>query len=210
MTDPDLKDHWTRVYADKSEDEVSWFQERPETSLTLIDRANLLPEAAIVDVGGGSSRLVDCLLARDYRNLTVLDIAEAALDRARRRIGPNARSVTWIAADILDWQPPARFDLWHDRAVFHFLTEAEDRLAYRAQLERNLTPGGTVIIGTFAPDGPERCSGLPVVRYAPETLTAELGDAFIFEDCLEESHTTPAGRIQNFQFSRFRFLGGDA
>lgn len=199
----DRRTHWQRVYETKDEDAVSWYQERPETSLELITRDGLPQTARIIDVGGGASRLVDALLDAGYRHLTILDIAETALDRARRRLGARAESVEWVVADITRWAPAEPFDVWHDRAVFHFLTDPADRTAYRAVLRTAVGPGGRVVIGTFAPDGPERCSGLPVMRYAPESLTAELGDGFRFLDSLTEDHRTPSGAIQRFQFSRF-------
>ncbi len=203
---PTRHDHWQNVYITKDEDSVSWFQERPETSLALITRGGLPTDARIIDVGAGASRLVDALLAAGYANLTVLDIAPAALDQARARLGHRADGVQWVAADITAWMPPAPFDVWHDRAVFHFLTEAADRAAYRAALEAGVRPGGRAIIGTFAPDGPEKCSGLPVVRYSPEGLAAELGAGFRLIDSLTEAHHTPAGAVQHFQFSVFARL----
>lgn len=198
------KDHWERLYGTKKEDEVSWFQDEPKVSLALINQATAPRKASIIDVGGGHSRLVDHLLAAGYANVTVLDIAEAALAQARQRLGPRAIGIDWVVADITCWQPATAFDVWHDRAVFHFLTEPEDRAAYRKVLRRAVVPGGAVIIGTFAPEGPEMCSGLPVVRYAPLDLAAELGDDFQLIETAEESHRTPAGLIQRFQFSRFR------
>lgn len=202
----DRRDHWEKIYDTKEDNELSWSQENPETSMTLIGRAGLVPNAAVVDIGAGKSRLVKFLLAAGYGNLTVLDVAGTALARMRDRLGSAATSVKWVEADITRWQPSGAFDLWHDRAVFHFLTKAEDRKAYCACLEEGLKPGGTAIIGTFALDGPSRCSGLPVVRYSPETLAAELGNDFKLLDSIEEEHRTPAGIIQKFQFSRFRYL----
>lgn len=195
------QNHWQNVYTTKDEESVSWFQDRPEASLKLITRDGLPTDARIIDVGAGASRLVDALLAAGYANLTMLDIAPAALDQARARLGRHAETVEWVAADITAWTPPVAFDVWHDRAVFHFLTEASDRAAYRAALEAGVRPGGRAIIGTFAPDGPQKCSGLPVVRYSPEALAAELGAGFRLIDSLSETHHTPTGAVQHFQFS---------
>lgn len=198
--------HWQEVYSTKGEDEVSWFQDRPQTSLDLIAQTGLTPDASLIDIGGGASRLVDALLAADWRDIAVLDIAGAALAKARERLGPQGAGVDWIVADITQWRPQRRYDLWHDRAVFHFLTDAADRAAYKAALRAAVAPGGHVVIGSFAPDGPERCSGLPVQRYSPDSLQAELGPDFVLQQALQEEHHTPAGRLQHFQFSRFRRL----
>lgn len=201
----DSKQHWDEVYAQKAEDAVSWFQPRPDISLALIAAAGLKPGDPIVDVGGGASRLVDLLLAQGHRDVTVLDVAAAALEKSRARLGTAKDRVHWLVADITRWRPERRYRLWHDRAVFHFLTAPEDRLAYRRALEAGLMPGGTAIIASFALDGPERCSGLPVQRYSPDTLAAELGPAFERLAQHHEEHTTPMGRVQRFQYSVFRF-----
>jgi len=206
----DHKQHWDEVYAQKAEDAVSWFQPRPETSLALIASAGLTQTDALIDVGGGASRLVDALLSEGFTDVTVLDIAAAALEKSRTRLGKDADRVRWIAADVTRWTPERRYRLWHDRAVFHFLTTPAERLAYRRALEAALEPGGTAIIASFALDGPERCSGLPVQRYAPETLAAELGPAFRLKGFRREEHRTPAGKIQRFQYSLFRFNPGGA
>jgi hypothetical protein len=201
----DRRQHWEEVYRQKAEDAVSWFQPRPAISLDLIHAAGLKPDDPLIDVGGGASRLVDALLAEGFRDISVLDIAGAALDKARQRLGSDARKVHWLAADVTRWRPERKYRLWHDRAVFHFLTEAADRDAYRRALESALVPGGTAIIASFALEGPERCSGLPVRRYSPVTLAAELGPAFNPMDQRSEEHLTPAGKIQRFQYSVFRF-----
>ena len=201
--DPSLRSHWERVYAQKGEQEVSWFQEVPATSLRLVSATGVGRDARIVDVGGGASRLVDALLAAGYERLTVLDLAAPALERARQRLGPRASSVAWIAADVTAWEPEGTFEVWHDRAVFHFLVRPEDRAAYRATLLRALSTGGHAVVATFAPDGPERCSGLPVARYDPESLARELGPELRLVESLREDHRTPGGAVQRFQFSRF-------
>ena len=201
----DRRAHWEDVYRRKADLDTSWFQERPDDSLLLIRESGLGLSAPVLDVGGGTSRLVDELLAAGFSDITVLDIAANALERARDRIGAPPGKVQWLAADITTWVPPRRYGLWHDRAVFHFLTEAADRAAYRRGLEAGLLPGGIAVMAGFALDGPERCSGLPVARYSPDTLSAELGARFQLLDSRSVEHITPAGRPQRFQYSVFRF-----
>lgn len=197
------KDHWERVYREKREDEVSWFQVVPRLSLELIE-VSASKDARIIDIGGGASNLVDALLHEGYRDLTVLDLAGAALLQAQARLGDDADEVRWIEADITSWVPEDIYDVWHDRAVFHFLVEAGDRAAYKRALLAGTKPGSIVIIATFALEGPEKCSGLPVARYAPDTLAAELGDSFELIEGRAHDHVTPGGNIQKFQFSRLR------
>ncbi len=167
--------HWQNVYTRKSENEVSWFQENPAPSLELIAQVGATPASAIIDIGGGASRLVDNLIDRGFDDVTVLDLSEAALEAAKARLGTRADQVHWIVADATIWEPQKAYDIWHDRAAFHFLTEEGDRAAYLARLERAVKVGGYAIIATFALDGPERCSGLPVVRYDPASLGQTLG-----------------------------------
>jgi SAM-dependent methyltransferase len=205
--DPDAgprapREHWQEIYSAKAEDEVSWYQAVPRTSIGLISRTGAGRGARIVDVGGGASRLVDALLDEGYARVAVLDVADAALARARARLGARASRVAWIAADVRTWAPDGPFDVWHDRAAFHFMVRPEDRDAYRTTLLRAIPSGGHVVVATFAPDGPERCSGLPVVRWEPGALAAELGPAFRLVESLREEHVTPAGKVQRFQFSR--------
>ena len=204
MSQLDRRAHWDQVYAGHAPDEVSWFQARPATSLALIGRSGAGPGASIVDVGGGASLLVDALLDAGFQRLTVLDVSENALSVARQRLGSRAGEVTWLASDVTRWRPATSFDVWHDRAVFHFLVEPKDRQDYRAAMTAALKPGGQAIIGTFASDGPDRCSGLPVEKYEPESLAAALGAGFQLIDSLHEEHLTPSGKAQRFQFSRFR------
>ena len=201
------KVHWESVYASRDEDDVSWYQARPAMSLELIARAagGRGKEAAIIDAGGGASRLVDHLLDAGYADVTVLDIAAPALEKARARLGARARQARWIEADLLNWRPGRPYDVWHDRAVFHFLTEAADRRRYVEVLKAALKPGGQAVIATFAPDGPEKCSGLPVMRHSPESIAAELGEAFALIEARDEHHTTPAGRAQHFNYARLAF-----
>jgi len=196
--------HWQNVYREKGEYQVSWFEETPTVSLALIHAAGAKADSAIIDVGGGASRLVDALIGQRYRDLTVLDVSEIAVAIAKSRLGDRAAAVTWIVADVTHWQPTRRYDLWHDRAAFHFLTEAADRTAYVACLAKALRPGGHAIIGTFAMDGPERCSGLPVVRYDAGRLSAALGSSFVLVDERRHDHRTPWDAVQRFQFSVFR------
>jgi len=201
------KDHWDRVYADKAPESVSWYQARARLSMKLVERAGLARSGPIIDVGGGASVMVDDLLDAGYRDVAVLDISGAALDRARTRLGPRAGEVTWIEADVVEADLPAgSFDLWHDRAVFHFLVHPGDRLAYLRTLQRALRPRGHAIIATFAEDGPERCSGLPVQRYSPRQLQEQLGAGFALVGQEDEEHVTPAGAVQRFQYSLFRAL----
>ncbi len=200
----DRKAHWERIYREKSEDETSWFQPRPESSLALVEATGERPQAPLIDVGGGASRLVDHLLEAGWQDLTVLDISGAALETARRRLGQRAKAVQWLEADLLEAQLPGPWRIWHDRAVFHFLVEQADRQRYLEQLRANLEPGGHCIIATFALDGPEMCSGLPVRRYSPESLAETLGPEFQLQQTLSEQHRTPAGKVQSFVYCRFR------
>ncbi|HET9149599.1 MAG TPA: class I SAM-dependent methyltransferase [Alphaproteobacteria bacterium] len=196
--------HWNKTYADKDETGVSWYQASPERSLSLIRSAAPDRATSIVDIGGGASRLVDALSADGYSDLTVLDVSRVALDRSRARLGPRAGNVSWIVADITEWQPPRTWDIWHDRAVFHFLIDARDQDAYIAALRRAAAPGATVIMATFALTGPERCSGLPVQRYSPATLVARLGPDFALYAETAETHPTPFGTTQEFMYAAFR------
>lgn len=203
----DRSTHWDKVYATKGEAEVSWFQDSPAISLEMIRAANPDHDAAIIDIGGGASRLVDRLLQEGYRDLAVLDISANALDAARQRIGQAAAGVDWIVADVTTWHPARRFEVWHDRAAFHFLTDPRDRAAYVERLRSAVAHGGHVIIATFAPDGPEKCSGLPVQRHDSASLSAEFGPDFELIETRSETHHTPWNSAQAFQFSRFRRRG---
>jgi len=200
-----MESHWEQVYSSKPVDAVSWYQPQATTSLTMIAEAGLPRTAPVIDVGGGASTLVDGLLDAGRGNLTVLDLSAAALRAARQRLGARAESVQWIEGDVTRVRlPDAAYALWHDRAVFHFLIEAEDRARYLMQLYRALVADGQVLMATFAPDGPTRCSGLPVKQYSAATLTAELGEKFELVDERREAHVTPGGQVQRFQYCRFR------
>ncbi|WP_343116570.1 class I SAM-dependent methyltransferase [Ostreiculturibacter nitratireducens] len=200
-------EHWDRVYESRIEEALTWFEADPALSFGLVSRF-ALPGDPVVDVGGGASRLVDRLLEAGYGPLTVLDLSATALHASRERIGARAEAVRWIAADVTEWTPGGSFALWHDRAVFHFLTEPADRAAYVATMGRALRSGGIAIIATFADDGPESCSGLPVMRYSPEALAAEVDSLapgrFQPVEAERHSHVTPKGNLQNFQVSVFR------
>lgn len=197
----DHKQHWEQIYSTKPSDAVSWFQDHADQSLRLIHNTRLGRNSAIIDVGAGASTLVDDLLAEGYTDLTVLDLSPAALMVAKQRLAKHAECVRWAEGDVTRAEFPVhRFDIWHDRAVFHFLTEPADRQAYVEQVVRSVRPGGHVIIATFAEDGPEKCSGLPVVRYQPESLHAEFGDAFLLVGHEKEAHHTPSGAVQQFVY----------
>lgn len=199
----DRTQHWQQVYTTKHENEVSWFQERPDVSLAMIEAAGATRDSAIIDVGGGESHLVDWLLKDGYRALAVLDVSAAALQIDRQRLGSASADVDWIEADVTTWRPQRQYDIWHDRAAFHFLTEPADRAAYIERLRQALRPAGQVIIGTFALDGPEKCSGLPVQRYDARSLADTLGSDFRLLETRNEIHRTPWQSTQSFQFSRF-------
>lgn len=195
--------HWENVYSTKADNEVSWYEESPELSLSLIRQAGLGPDASIVDIGGGASRLVDALLEAGQSHVTVLDLSAAALETSRQRL-PGAENAQWVVSDVRDWKPGRQYDLWHDRAAFHFLTTPEDQSAYVAVLKSALRVGGVAVIGTFAPDGPEKCSGLPVARHDAASLQKVLGTGFDLLDTRRHEHRTPWGSVQRFQFSTFR------
>jgi SAM-dependent methyltransferase len=196
----DRRQHWEAVYSSKAADQVGWFQPHAASSLRLIEGC-AGHDAQIIDVGGGASVLVDDLLDAGYRNLTVLDLAESALAASRARLGTRAASVQWIAADITRADlPAARYDVWHDRAVFHFLTDPADRARYVAQVLKSVKPGGHVIVAAFGPGGPLQCSGLDVVRYAPDSLHAEFGAPFRLLGHETEIHYTPTGGEQEFVY----------
>ncbi len=201
----DAEAHWQDVYARKPSDQVSWFRPHLETSLAWIERAAGGPEAAVIDVGGGASTLVDDLLDRGYSSLSVLDVSAHALATAQGRLGERAARVRWIAADITTAElPAAAYDIWHDRAVFHFLAAPGQRAAYAAQAARTLRPGGHLVISTFGPDGPTRCSNLDATRYSAPALAAALGDSFELLDHALDVHITPASASQQFVSCLFR------
>ena len=199
------KEHWEQVYTTKGANSVSWFQEHAQQSLQLIRQTGVQKDAGIIDVGGGASTLVDDLLADGYSNVAVLDLSEAALAAAKQRLGGRAQQVSWLVGDITQVNLPRHaYAVWHDRAVFHFLTTAEEREAYVRAVLRAVRPGGHVIVATFAADGPERCSGLPVVRYSADGLHAQFGAPFTLLRHEREEHHTPAGTVQKFIYCMCR------
>jgi ubiquinone/menaquinone biosynthesis C-methylase UbiE len=199
------KEHWEEVYSTKASDAVSWYQQRADLSLQLIDATGVPRSASIIDVGGGTSTLVDDLVMRAYQNITVLDISATALETARGRLGDRARAVTWLEADITKAELPLDTqDVWHDRAVFHFLTTAEDRAAYLQAVLRSVRPRGHLIVAAFAEDGPSRCSGLPAIRYSATQLDAEFGAAFTLVSHHREAHHTPFATTQQFTYCHWR------
>ena len=199
--------HWQTVYQTKGEHDMSWFEESPAISLELIRATGVSNTASIIDIGGGTSRLVDALLAEGYSAVSVLDLSEKALETSKARLGPqSAANVKWVAVDLTAWEPSQAYDVWHDRATFHFLTDPNERTAYVERVLRAVRSSGHVIIGTFALDGPERCSGLPVVRYDAAAISKILGPSFDLLQSRMHAHQTPTGAIQRFQFNRFRRL----
>jgi SAM-dependent methyltransferase len=199
----DNKAHWNEVYEKLAPREVSWYQIEPTLSLELIARTEIPKEAPIIDVGGGASTLVDSLLVHGFSDLAVLDLSGKALAHARRRLGANGARVEWFEQDITEFSAPRRFSLWHDRAVFHFLTETGQRELYMEALRRAIAPGGHVIIAAFAIGGPTRCSGLDIVQYDARKIKVELGPEFRLVEELSELHITPAAQGQKFGFFRF-------
>lgn len=201
QADTGSKEHWERVYQTKTADQVSWFQAHASKSLEIIRTARSSLSDQIIDIGGGASTLVDDMLADGCHNVSVLDLSDSALAVARSRLGATSNSVHWIAGDIRSVElPAAAFDIWHDRAVFHFLVESADRQAYIRQVMKAVRPGGHVIVATFAPDGPEKCSGLPVKRYAADELHREFGPSFEILAHASEAHKTPWGAEQHFVY----------
>jgi 2-polyprenyl-3-methyl-5-hydroxy-6-metoxy-1,4-benzoquinol methylase len=199
MVDPQL--HWETVYQTKKATEVSWYRPHLEVSLELIEEAEGDRDAHIIDVGAGESTLVDDLLRRGYRNLHAMDLSSTALDVAKARLGADEVRINWLCGDVRTFAfDPHQFDLWHDRAVFHFLTDANDRIAYVRQVGYAVKPGGHVIVATFGPEGPTKCSGLDVVRYDPEALHNEFGSAFRLIEHRTELHQTPTDSTQQFTY----------
>jgi len=196
--------HWQRVYRDKEPTDVSWYQPVPEKSLRLLRAAGVPKSRAILDAGGGASTLVDHLLAQGYTDISVLDISAAALERSRARLGEAADSVAWIESDVTAFAPSRRYALWHDRAVFHFLTDPEERGKYIDVMQRALEPDGHLVLATFGPEGPKRCSGLDIRRYGIDELGQLLGARFALHEYELEAHQTPGGATQQFLYSRWQ------
>lgn len=197
------KEHWENIYSTKALNEVSWYQPTPETSLSIIEETGIAKDAAIIDVGGGDSFLVDQLLKAGYTNITVLDISEKAIERAKTRLSNDANKVKWICADAAAFNPTEQYDLWHDRAAFHFLTNANDIAHYVNAVNNNLTDNGSLVIGTFAKDGPLKCSGIAISQYDAEDLSTTFNELTLKES-YKVAHPTPFDTIQNFTFCWFR------
>ena len=202
MSSSDHKNHWENVYETKNPDQVSWTQEKPKTSLDFINSCGLGKEAKIIDIGGGDSNLVDFLLAEGYENITVLDISAKALEKAQQRLGALAGKVKWIATDITAFEPMETYDIWHDRAAFHFLITSEQVSKYIDIAAKNVN--NSMILGTFSKNGPAKCSGLDIQQYDEESLSEKFEEAFEKTECITEDHITPFDTIQNFIFCRFK------
>ena len=201
-----MKDHWEKIYRDKRSDEVSWWQENPKTSLDFIHSLRLPTSARIIDVGGGDSKLVDALLDEGFENITVLDISENAIERAKQRLGGRAQDVHWIVSDVNAFHPQSPYDLWHDRATFHFLTTDPDIAQYITIARQAVRNSGYLIMGTFSTSGPKTCSGLTIRQYTEQTLASRLEEGFKKITCITEDHVTPFGTKQNFLFCSFQRL----
>lgn len=196
--------HWERVYRERGPAGVSWYEVSPRMSLAMIDSLGAGPDAAIVDVGGGASPLAGALVGRGFRDVTVVDLSEAALAAARAALGAGGAAVEWVRADVLDWAPDRAYDVWHDRAAFHFLTEPGSRDRYVAAARAAVRAGGHVVIGVFAEDGPPTCSGLPVARHDATSLTRAFGAGFTITDARRDVHVTPRGALQPFTWASLR------
>ena len=198
------KQHWENIYQTKSLDEVSWYQPKPETSLSFFKKYNISKNANIIDVGGGDSFLVDHLLALGYQNITVLDISEAAIERAKKRLAEKANLVEWIVSDITHFTPTKNYDVWHDRAAFHFLTDDNDKECYTEIITKNIAAKGILILGTFSKNGPKKCSGIEIQKYSEEKLSEQFEDGFEKVECFTINHQTPFNTLQNFIFCVFK------
>ena len=197
------KQHWETVFTTKAENEVSWYQNEPKTSIQLIQACKVSKDAKIIDMGGGDSYLIDSLLDLGYTNLFLLDISAAAIERAKKRLGEKAKKVTFIVSDSLYFQSDEKFDVWHDRASFHFFTTANDIEQYKTNTITNITKNGHLILGTFSEDGPLKCSGLSITQYSVEKMEAVFGEDFELENCFTEDHETPFDTVQNFIFCHY-------
>ncbi len=204
MENFDRKSHWENIYTTKELKDVSWFQPKPSTSLDFIEQFNVPLTAKIIDIGGGDSFLVDHLLELGYQDLTVLDISDAALNRAKERLGKQAEKVKWIVADASNFEPEESYDLWHDRAAFHFLTAEEDIENYLRTVKRSLQPNGILVIGTFSEQGPTKCSGIEIKQYSEASMTERLKNNFEKISCVTVDHQTPFDTVQNFVFCSFK------
>ena len=206
MDNFNTKQHWETIYKTKKLEELSWFQANPETSLDFIKQLNLPKTAKIIDVGGGDSFLVDHLLDQGYQHISVLDISATAIEKAKHRLGERAKSVNWIIADATDFNPNEKYDLWHDRAAFHFLTSQKDISKYLETAKQNISANGILVIGAFSDQGPTKCSGIEVKQYSENSLTKAIEAYFEKINCIKVDHKTPRNTVQNFTFCSFRHL----
>jgi len=204
MKEFDRKEHWENVYENKGIDEVSWYQPTPETSLNIIEELNLSKKSKIIDIGGGGSFLVDNLLELGYTDITVLDISEKAIDKVKNRLGEKSNLVNWIVSDIVSFKPNESYDVWHDRAVFHFLTNEFDIKMYKELVSNSINSNGNFILGTFSENGPEKCSGIEVTQYSEGSMREAFGNSFVTQECFNENHKTPFETIQKFTFCTFK------
>ncbi|MER3471674.1 MAG: SAM-dependent methyltransferase [Chitinophagaceae bacterium] len=198
------KNHWDNIYSSKAEDEVSWFQQYPKTSMEFVELFNLPLNANIIDIGGGDSHFVDALLDKGYKNIYVLDISANAIEKAKLRLGCKASKVHWIVSDITEFEPPLQFDLWHDRAAFHFLTTEDNIYKYVSIAEDAIKKDGYLVIGTFSEQGPKKCSGLEIKQYSEASMSARFEITFDRIKCITEDHITPTHAVQNFLFCSFK------
>ena len=206
MENFDRKKHWENIYQTKELKDVSWFQPKPETSLDFIKQFNVPTTAKVIDIGGGDSFLVDYLLDLGYQDISVLDISAAAIDRAKQRLGDKAKNVKWLVADAATFKPTEKYDFWHDRAAFHFLTDEQEISNYLQTAQQNINPTGVLVIGTFSEQGPKNCSGIKIKQYSETTMTDRLRKFFMKIKCISVNHKTPFDTIQNFVFCSFRKL----
>jgi ubiquinone/menaquinone biosynthesis C-methylase UbiE len=202
----DRKKHWETIYQTKELKDVSWFQPTPETSLSFLKQFNIPTTAKIIDIGGGDSFLVDNLLDLGYQDITILDISAIAIDKAKQRLGDRADKVKWIVADAATFRPTEKYDFWHDRAAFHFLTQEQEIESYLDTVQKSIQPTGVLIIGTFSEQGPKKCSGIEIKQYSETTMTERLTKFFEKIRCITVDHKTPSDKIQNFIFCSFRKL----
>jgi len=206
MENFDRKKHWESIYQTKELKDVSWFQPTPETSLDFFKQFNVPTTAKVIDIGGGDSFLVDHLLGLGYRDISVLDISAAAIDRAKQRLGDRAKDVKWVVADAATFKPTEKYDFWHDRAAFHFLTDEQEISNYLETAQQNINPKGILVIGTFSEQGPKKCSGIEIKQYSETTMTGRIKMFFEKIKCITVDHKTPFDTIQNFVFCSFRKL----
>jgi|SRR5688572_6484881 len=206
MKNKSKKEHWDNIYSTRQSSEFSWTEENPKTSLDFIHSFNLTKQASIIDIGGGDSKLVDILIDEGFEDITVLDISEQALKRAQDRLGEKANKVKWLVSDITEFKTKKTFDLWHDRATFHFLTTTDQISKYLERARNNLKVNGFLTIGTFSTNGPKKCSGLEIKQYSEETLQEQLDGGFKKIKCITEDHRTPFNTLQNFLFCSFKRL----